>query len=86
MVEVGKSYWNNPVGLKFLHMEGCKKKVSSGNSGSLKEPSAVMHTEGAAPAPVVGNPDVQAQLQAIWDKASESDRKAFVNKVHSQTP
>jgi Uncharacterized protein conserved in bacteria (DUF2057) len=60
---------------------GVVNKVSAGNSGSLKESPTVMHTEGAAPAPAVGNPDVQAQLQAIWDKASESDRKAFVNKV-----
>ncbi len=60
---------------------GVVKKVSAGNSGSLKESPAVMHTEGVAPAPAAGNPDVQAQLQAIWDKASESDRKAFVNKV-----
>jgi hypothetical protein len=32
----------------------------------------------------VGNPDIQAQLQEIWSKAGEQDRKAFRDKLLQQ--
>ena len=65
---------------------GVVKKIGADNSVPLKVPSATMPSDVAAPAPAVGNPDVQAQLQAIWDKAGENDREAFMNKVHTHTP
>jgi uncharacterized protein YccT (UPF0319 family) len=67
---------------------GVVKKIGAGNSTPLKVPSAATLANVAEPAsaPKIENSDIQAQLQAIWDKAGENDRKAFMNKVHSQTP
>ena len=56
---------------------------------SVPQTPATTDTKGQAQSsvaagPKVQNPDVKAQLQQLWEKASEQDRKAFLDKTRQQ--